>query len=366
MNIVILANADIGLYKFRRELIESLVSDNSVTALIPAGEYTEAIRALGCRVEEFSFDRRGTDPFADIRQLARYKSALKRLRPDAVLTYTVKPNVYGGMACRRLKIPFIANVTGLGTAFENGGVLGLITRRLYKAGLRGASCVFFQNRSNMELFRQKGVCRGKCRLLPGSGVNTEEYAFTPYPGSPGTRFLFVGRLMRDKGIYELLSAVRKLHNADPSVTCDVVGWSEEGEIPGLRQAEEEGAVRFLGRLSDVRPCYRECHCAVLPSYHEGMANVNLEASSCGRPVITTDVPGCRETAEDGVTGFICRAGDEMSLLSAMERFCAMGGEERARMGLEARKKAEREFDRKTVTEAYRQELASCIEHSMGV
>ncbi|MBR6428406.1 MAG: glycosyltransferase family 4 protein [Clostridia bacterium] len=358
MRIVILANADIGLYKFRRELIERLVREHEVTALIPCGEFTQALRGLGLRVEEFEFNRRGTDPLADIRQLMRYKRALKRLAPDAVLTYTVKPNIYGGMAARSLKIPFLANVTGLGTALENGGPLSHITRFLYKRGLRGARRVFFQNRSNMEAFRSLGIFRGECTLLPGSGVNTQEYAFSPYPDGPGTRFLFVGRLMRDKGIYELLEAVQRLHAEDPSVTCDIVGWSEEGEIPGLDEAVRSGAVRMHGRQPGALEYYRACSCAVLPSYHEGMANVNLEASSCGRPVITTDVPGCRETADDGVTGFIIPAGDAEALYKAMRRFSKLSAAERARMGAAAREKAVREFDRAAVVEAYMRELDS--------
>ena len=357
MRIVILTNAGIGLVKFRKELLERLSAEHEVFAVFPEDEFAGEIRSLGCKTIPFDFNRRGMNPAADLGQMSRYVSLLKELPPDVVLTYTIQPNVYGGMACRKAGIPYLANVTGLGTALENGGILGSISSVLYKKGLKKASCVFFQNENNMKTFSDKGIFRGRTRLVPGSGVNLDRYPAEPYPEEDGTtRFLFVGRIMRDKGVSELLTAVRRIHAENETVTLDLVGWCDEDYSDAIREAENEGAVRFRGLQTDVRPFYRDCHCAVLPSYHEGMANVMLEASASGRPVITTNVPGCRETFDEGVTGFGCETGNVESLENAMRRFLALSRDRRVEMGKEARAKMEREFDRDRVIDAYIEEL----------
>ena len=338
MKIVILTNADIGLYKFRKELIEKLCSENEVYIVLPDGEFIENLKALGCIFIQIEFNRRGMNPLADLNQLSRYKKILNEIRPDVVLTYTIKPNVYGGIASRSAGIPFIANVTGLGTTIENGGLLAKISTTLYRIGLSGASCVFFQNKDNQKLFLDRRLVRGRTRVIPGSGVNLESHCYEPYPAEEGTRFLFVGRLMKDKGIEELLSAIRTLHKEDHHITLDIVGWSDEDYSKLLDEAVQEGAVRFHGFQKDVHPFYKACHCAVLPSYHEGTANVMLEASSTGRPVITTRVPGCQETFDEGVTGFGCEVKNTASLQDAMRKFAGLPLEKKVLMGRAARAK----------------------------
>lgn len=359
MKILILSNSDIGIYRFRLELLEALTREHEVFVSVPAGEYSERIRSAGCQVIPCDvLDRRGVNPLRDLRLLRYYREQLRRLAPDAVLTYTIKPNVYGGLAAARCGVPCLANITGLGTAVENGGLLGLISTTLYRHGLRRAACVFFQNENNLETCLKKGICRGRYRLIPGSGVNLTQYAAEPYPDAEdGLRFLFAGRIVLAKGIKEALAAIRKLHAEEPSVTMDVVGWCEETDLAALEQACAEGAVRYHGPQDDMRPYYRACHCMVLPSYHEGTANVLLEASATARPVITTDVPGCRETFEEGVTGFGCPARDAEALYAAMRRFARLSQDRRALMGLAARRRMERSFDRQTVVNIYLEELA---------
>ena len=357
MRIVILANADIGLYKFRKELVEQLCRDNEVFIILPDGEFIEQLKAIGCKFIQFDFNRRGTNPVADMGQVRRYIKLLKELKPDAVLTYTIKPNVYGGIACQVTKVPYIANVTGLGTTIENGGLLGFISTTLYQIGLKGASCVFFQNKGNQKLFIDKGIVKGKTRLIPGSGVNLETHNLEPYPDDKdGIRFLFVGRIMKDKGIEELLAAIKDIHRERKEVVVDIVGWSDEDYTDALKNAEKSGNIHFHGLQSDVHPFYTACHCAVLPSYHEGTANVMLEASSTGRPVITTRVPGCQETFDEGITGFGCEVKDSDSLKQAMLKFLSLSQEKRKEMGLAARAKMEKEYDRKIVLEAYKEEI----------
>lgn len=357
MCIVILTNADIGLYKFRKELVEQLCKSHEVYIVLPNGEYIEKLKELGCKYIGFEFNRRGMNPLDDLKQLNRYKELLKRLKPDVVLTYTIKPNVYGGIACQKLKIPYIANVTGLGTTIENGGLLSLLTTTLYKAGLKKAYCVFFQNKENQKLFVDKNVVNGKTRLIPGSGVNLETHGLEPYPSDEnGIRFLFVGRIMKDKGIEELLSAIKDINSDHKHVVADIVGFCDEDYMDSLKRAEEDGSIIFHGSQADVHPFYKNCHCAVLPSYHEGMANVMLEASATGRPVITTRISGCQETFDEGVTGFGCDVKSADSLKETMLKFISISQAERERMGLAARQKMVREYDRNIVLKAYKEEI----------
>lgn len=357
MRIVILANAGIGLFKFRKELVEKLCKEHEVFIVLPEDEFTESFISLGCNFIKFEFNRRGTNPIADLNQISRYKKVLKDIEPDIVLTYTIKPNIYGGLACQSTHIPYIANVTGLGTTIENGGLMSFISTTLYKIGLKKASCVFFQNKENRKLFEDKKIVKGKTRLIPGSGVNLSTHYYEEYPSTTdGIRFLFVGRLMKDKGIGELFEAIKDIHSERPDVTLDIVGWSDEDYSAPLKEVEEAGAVHYHGLQPDVHPFYANCHCVVLPSYHEGMANVMLEASATGRPVITTKVPGCQETFDEGVTGFGCVVKNKDSLVEAMRRFIALNDSEKANMGKHARSKIEREFDRQIVLDAYETEI----------
>lgn len=357
MRIVILTNADIGLYKFRKELIEQLCKEHEVYIVLPKGEFIESLKQIGCIFIPFEFNRRGTNPVADSVQIKRYVKLLKEFQPNIVLTYTIKPNVYGGIACQITKIPYIANVTGLGTTIENGGLLAKISTMLYRIGLKKAQCVFFQNKNNQLLFTEKGIVKGKTRLIPGSGVNLAMHFLEDYPSDKdGIRFLFVGRIMKDKGIEEILSAIKNIHRSRENVVLDLVGFCDEDYSSSLAEAEKEGVIVNHGIQSDVHPFYKACHCTVLPSYHEGMANVMLEASSTGRPVITTRVSGCQETFEEGITGFGCEAKNEESLVQAMNQFLMLSQEKRKEMGLAAREKMVREYDRNIVIKAYEEEI----------
>lgn len=357
MRIVILTNADIGLYKFRKELVEQLCKSNEVYIVLPDGKLIEQLKKIGCKFIKFDFNRRGMNPFADLNQIKKYMKLLKDIKPDIVLTYTIKPNIYGGIACQIRGIPYIANVTGLGTTIENGGLLRFISTTLYKAGLKKASCVFFQNKDNQKFFLDKKIVKGKTRLIPGSGVNIDTYNLEPYPSDrDGIRFLFVGRIMKDKGIGELLQAIQKIHKINLGVTLDIVGWSDENYSDALKVAEAAGAIRYHGFQLDLHPYYSNCHCVVLPSYHEGTANVMLEASSTGRPVITTRVPGCQETFDEGITGFGCDVKNTESLINAMDHFLSITQEKREQMGKSAREKMIKEYDRKIVLTAYKEEI----------
>ncbi|XCP85326.1 glycosyltransferase family 4 protein [Roseburia hominis] len=358
MKILILANIDMGLYKFRRELLETLVEKHEVYFCVPGGEFVEKIEAIGCKFVSCNvLDRRSTNPIKDLKLVHFYRKTISNIKPDVVLTYTIKPNVYGGLVCGRKGIPYIANVTGLGTTIENGGLLATISISLYKIGLKKANCIFFQNKSNLKLFEDKGIVKGKTRLIPGSGVNLDTYCLEPYPSdSEGIHFLFVGRIMKDKGIEELLQAIHVIHNENKNVVLDIVGWGDEDYSKALEKAEKAGEIVNYGRQNIVHPFYAKCHCIVLPSYHEGMANVLLEASATGRPVIATRIPGCQEAFDENITGYGCEVKSVDSLIEAMRLFLLTTQNQRREMGGAARKKMMREYDRNIVINAYKQEI----------
>jgi len=368
--IVVLSNSGGGLIDFRGEVIAALCKLYNVTICIPkryAVENTiEAFRTMGASVNPFEMERRSMNPFKDLKVLKYYKKLLKQVNPDLVLTYTIKPNIYGGWACQSQHVPYIANITGLGTTIQNGGLFSKLTTSLYKKGLKKASCVFFQNTTNRDILMKKGVVSGKTRVIPGSGVNLDKHPYEEYPvQSFPVRFLFMGRIMKDKGIEELLYAVRKLKDQGYNVSIDIIGNYVEDYKQKILEAEKEGLVHYYGFQTDVNAFIRKAHCIVLPSYHEGMSNVLLEAASSGRPVITTTVPGCKETFEEGITGFGCSPKDGNSLAEAMENFIALSNNQRAEMGRKGRVKIEKEFDRNLVVKAYLEEVNVAIHNTIN-
>lgn len=355
MRILFLEGHDGTFYHFHRELAGTLLKKNyEIFVSAPYGEFTNDIKAMGCEFINSPVKRRAVNPFADFKLFIYYIKLFKKLKPDIVLTYTIKPNVYGGMACRASKIPYIANITGLGTAIENSGILRFIAIMLYKSGLKGAKCVFFQNQQNYNLFIGKKILRdGKARLIPGSGVNLTKHALEPYPDDDSNlRFLFIGRIMRDKGINELLNVFKNINNKN--IFLDIVGGCEEDEyISKLAAAHEINKnIIYHGSQRDVNKFYRNAHCVILPTYHEGMSNVLQEAAAAGRPVIASKIPGCMETFEDGVTGFGCEPKSAESLEHAVKKFLNLSQDERREMGLKGRSKIEREFDRSIVVNTY--------------
>lgn len=354
MRILILANSDIGLYKFRKELIEALLSlKHEVFISLPQGKFVENLVAMGCNYIETKISRHGVNPFADFLLYLKYRSMMKEIKPDIVFTYTIKPNVYGGMACQSCKIPYLANVTGLGTAIQNGGILQKISLLLYKMGLKGAKRVFFQNSENHRFMIEKGIVTSPTTILPGSGVNLEEYAYTDYPSEEnGIHFLFVGRIMKDKGIDELLTAAREIKSIYANVLFDVVGGYDGHYESVIKKSQDEGIIKYHGPQEDVRAYYRACHCVVHPSYHEGMANVLLEGASIGRPLIASNIPGCREIIQDGVNGFLCGPKDEGSLYRGIIKILNTNHVEKANMGRQSRKLVEDKFDRHIIIDQY--------------
>ena len=349
MKVMILANFDVGLYQFRKELIAALLKEHQVLLSLPDGDLIRPLEAMGCEFYDTPLNRRGINPVTDLKLFARYLKLLRKEKPDLVITYTIKPNIYGGIACRLRKIPYAVNITGLGTAFQKQGMLRKLVTFLYRTALKKAKVVFFENSGNMEVLQQERIVSAEqCHLLNGAGVNLEHYAYAPYPKAGTTRFLFVGRVMKEKGIEELFAVMERLHSEGADCCLDVLGGYEENYADTIRCYEEKGWLHYHGYVTDVRPFIEKAHCFVLPSYHEGMANTNLECASMGRPVITSNIPGCTEAVQDGVSGLLCQPKDADSVYEAMKHFLSLPAETRIQMGRAGRAHMEAVFDKKKV------------------
>ena len=350
--ILILTNHSYMLYRFRLELIQELMKSHEVVLSMPFVGHEEDFQALGLRCIETDIDRRGINPATDLRLFHTYQRLLKEEKPDLVITYSIKPNIYGGLACRIAGVPYCANVQGLGTAFQRKGLAQFVTV-LYKLALGKARTVFFENRENAEEFCRRGILSAeKETILPGAGINLERYSYVPYPENKAVHFLYLGRIMKEKGMDELFAAMRRLREKfGAGMVLDIVGFfDDEGYKAQVDQLVAEGIAVYHGFQSDPLPYYTAADCVVLPSYHEGMSNVLLEAAATGRPVITSDIPGCREAVEDGKTGLLCKARDCASLYEQMARMAETSPADRQAMGLAAHEKMVQEFDKHLVVE----------------
>ena len=350
MRILVCANNDVGLYQFRKDLIAEFLKENEIMMSLPDGEWVRPLEKMGCRFMDTPIDRRGINPVTDAKLFLRYWKLLRKEKPDLVITYTIKPNIYGGIACRLLKIPYAVNITGLGTAFQTQGVLRKLVTMLYGMALKKAKVVFFENAGNLQTLVEEGIVKKEqTHLLNGAGVNTGHYAYAPYPKETDvTRFLFVGRVMREKGIDELFSAMRRLYRDGYVCTLDVLGGYEENYAEAMGKYAQEGWLNYHGYQKDVRPFIEKAHCFVLPSWHEGMANTNLECAAMGRPLITSNIHGCKEAVLENVSGLMCEPKNADSLYNAMLRFLQLSRDERVAMGRAGRAHMEAVFDKKKV------------------
>lgn len=357
MRVLIVANADIGLYKFRKELLEELVKNNEVYIALPKGEFYNELVAIGCRYIVTELDRHGTNPLKEFKVVSLYKRIIKEVKPDIVFTYTIKPNVYAGMACASLNVPYVANVTGLGTAVENPGLMQFVTVNLYRFGLKKAQKVFFQNTENRDFMISKGVVKGAYDMLPGSGVNLNNYTVSEYPNSDTVDFVFVSRIMKEKGIDQYLDAAKEIRKRHPETRFHICGFCEQAYEEELQKLNEDGTIIYHGLVKDMAAIYRQMSCTIHPTYYpEGLSNVLLESAASGRPIITTNRSGCREVVDNGINGYVVEEKNSQDLIEKIEMFLAKSIEERKQMGLAGRKKVEKEFNRQIVIDKYLGEM----------
>ena len=349
MKILIVTNHSYMLYRFRTELIQKLMEEHEVVLSMPFVGHEEDFQAMGLRCIPTEVDRRGLNPIKDGKLLCAYHRILREEKPDLVVTYSIKPNIYAGLLCAMKGIPYCANVQGLGTAFQRKS-LAWVATKLYKLALRKAKTVFFENQGNAREFLDRRILsESKITLLSGAGINLNQYTPVPYPGHDSVRFLYLSRIMKEKGIDELFAAMRRLYEKYGSrVQLDLVGFFDDDYEKQLEALAADGIAVFHGFQTDPRPFYANADCVVLPSYHEGMSNVLLEAAAMGRPLITSNIHGCKEAVIEGVNGLLCEPQDTDSLYEAMERFMELSREERIAMGKSGRQHMEAVFDKEKV------------------
>ena len=359
--ILVLANHYNTLRIFRRELLITLSERGyKVVIIIPEcdRENKDILESYGTEVHFIPMERRGLNPIQDICLFNTYVRLLRRFHPDKVITYTVKCNIYGAMACKVMHIPCFVNVTGLGSAFQGQSAVRKLVSFMYKHSLNKAERVFFENAGNRNTLVKNGIVRKeRTVVMHGAGVNLKEFSYQPYPDEKkGIRFLVVGRLMQEKGTDELFDAIRYLCPKYPKIRFIFIGWYEDDYKEKTEALQSLEYIRFDGWQADVRPYYKECHCVVHPSWHEGMSNTLLEGAAVGRPLITNKIHGCMEAVDDGENGYLCEKQNTEDLIHALERFILLPHEKKAAMGLAGRKKMEAEFDKRDVVEKTMKEL----------
>ncbi len=371
--IALLTNNDDDVYCFRKELIEALVAEGyEILISCPDGPKFELMKGIPYIYDNPDIDRRGTNPVKDFVLLMHYRKLFKQYKPSVVLTYTAKPNVYASLAANQLCIPVINNLTGLGSVVNESGAKKAFIMWLFKLAYRKSACMMFQNETNMKVAIDQGMVKGKFRLIPGSGVDTNRYPLQPYPeGGDGKTgepvvFNYVGRVMHDKGVDDYIEAAKRIKKDYPRTEFNMLGFIEPTENhyeQELKDLQEQGIVIYRGSQKDVKPYIARSHATIHPStYGEGMSNVLLESASSGRFLITTNNPGCQETVEDGKTGYIYAGGDVDSLIKVVEKFLAMPNDQRKQFGEKGRKRMEELFSRRIVIEAYKEEIKRILDN----
>lgn len=359
--VLILVNHDIVIYNFRKELVERLLKeDYKVYISSPYGERIDDLVAIGCEFIETKIERHGLNMLKELKLIRTYKKIIKQVKPDVILSYTIKPNIYGAISAKSSGVPVMANITGLGSAVESEGLMQKITVMLYKFAFRKIHTVFFQNEENQQFFIDKNIAMGKHQLIPGSGVNLEHFSSLAYPNERTTEFIFISRIMKEKGIDQYIDAAKYIRGKYPTNTkFHVLGFCEEDYESQLKELEDKGIIIYHGMQRDIRKFLKNTHCTIHPTYYpEGMSNVLLESAASGRPIITTDRSGCREIVDEGSNGFIVEPRNSKDLIEKVELFLELSDEEKKEMGIAGRRKVEKEFDRQIVVESYLREIQS--------
>ncbi len=351
MKILILANSTGGLYRFRKMLLENLKEKgHDIYCVVPPSKsYKEKLQLL-CKVYEVKLNRRGINPFMDAKLFFKYLKIIKEIRPDIVLTYTIKPNIYGGLTCRLKNIPYYANITGLGTGFQKENIIKKFIVKLYRIALKRVKKVFFQNQENKDIFlNEKIIKEEKTCMLNGSGVDLEEFPFVPLPDeSKDINFLFIGRVMKEKGVDELFDAILKIKKEYKNVMFSFIGGMQEDYKEKLKELEEKSLIKYHGIVKNVQDYISAAHCIVLPSYHEGMSNALLEGAAMGRALIASDIHGCKEIISETMNVYLCKVKNKDALYECLKRFIMLSYKKKQEMGIASRKHVEQNFDKREI------------------
>jgi len=362
MKVVLISNTAWSIVNFRGSLIGAMRNKGyDVIAVSPNDEYSSKIVDSGACFISIPMDNKGLNPFKDFLLFLRYFSIFVQEKPMAFLGFTVKPNVYGGLAARILSIPSINNVAGLGTVFIRENWVTRVVEMLYKVGMARSFKVFFQNVDDCDLFVERCIVQREIsEILPGSGVDTVK--FVPHSTTIRTgdsfRFLLFARLLWDKGVGEYIEAARRILKENNNVVFQILGFLDAKNPTAISREQikewnEEGVIQYLGSTADVRPIIAQSDCVVLPSYYrEGTPRSLLEAASMGKPIITTDATGCRDVVDNGINGYICKPRDAEDLMMKMEKMLSLTSDQRIEMGLKGRKKMIEQYDERIVINKY--------------
>ena len=361
--VLIASNSSWNLFNFRYPIIIKLISDNCDVIVCGANdESAKKLIELGCCFININVDSNGKNPLNDFILFFHFIYIFFREKPDVFMSFTIKPNIYGSLAAHIFKIPVINTVTGLGSGFLKDNLLRRLICFLYKISLIKSSAVFFQNADDLNFFVATDLVKKDiCFLVAGSGVNIHKFNYSPISSTNSFKFLFVGRLLRDKGILEYLEASRLLRKKFNGVKFSILGSFYKNNPNSISSEHileyvKDGIVEYYGTTEDVSNYLKEAHCVVLPSYREGIPRVLLEAAAVGRPMIATDVPGCREVVEDAVNGYLCTPKDVIDLSNKMSLMCGNSLLKLNQMGRNARTKIENYFDENQVVETYMRQI----------
>lgn len=369
LHIAMSANEAWNIYNFRRGLVQQFLSHGfKVSILAPKDECSDKLREMGCQIFDIPMSAKGINPIGDGALFLNFLRRYRKLKPDLIINYTIKPNIYGSLAARVALIPSIAVTTGLGYTFINDNLVAKIARQLYKFAFQFPRQIWFLNPDDLEAFTtNRLVDKERTFVLNGEGLNISFFYPQPRQNQDNKfRFLLIARMLWDKGIAEYVSAAKIIKKKYPDAQFQLLGATGAANPSAvsaeqMRAWHEEGLIEYLGTTPDVRPLIAKADCVVLPSYREGVPRTLMEASAMALPIITTNAPGCREVIEDGINGYLCRPRDAVDLAEKMERMITLTSGERVAMGLKGREKVEREFDEKIVIQKYLETIRKIIE-----
>ncbi|ALC89192.1 capsular biosynthesis protein [Bacillus sp. FJAT-18017] len=357
--ILILSNHFITLYNFRKELIAKLIQEgHEVIISMPEAEENSFFSDMGCTIIDTPIDRRGINPIKDIGLVFSYIKIMKKANPDIIFSYTIKPNIYGCLASNLLKKKQVSNITGTGATFLKRNVISTVAKMLYKISLKRSYKVFFQNTGDRDYFVENKMVKNNYSMLPGSGVNLEQYTLCEFPSNNQINFIFIGRIMQLKGIDQYLEAAKRVKASYPNTNFYIAGFIEEERYKAIiDEYHSKGIINYIGFQKDIKSWVKKCHCTILPSHGgEGVPNVLLESAAMGRVCIATKISGSMDVIDDSSSGYLFNTGDAESLTEKVMRFLELNYSAQKQMGLVGRKKVEREFDRNIVINAYLKEV----------
>ncbi len=367
MRIAIVINTSWNIYNFRLGLVKSFIErGDEVIAIAPKDEFSDLLEQEGCAFIPLEMDTKGSNPIKDLFLIHRLYKTYKKAKPDVILQYTIKPNIYGSIAARFLKIPTICNVSGLGTVFLKDNLLSKISQSLYKLAFKFPAKVFFQNDDDKKLFLERRlILAGLTETIPGSGINLEQFPMVPPPHNEPFVFLLISRIISDKGIYKFIDAIKILKEKGIKAKFQLLGAKDPEHKRGISLEEvdtwiQNETIEYLGTTNNVQPYITKADCVVLPSYREGMPRTLLEAGSTGRPIIATDVPGCNHIVEDGYNGFLCKVKNAEDLAAKMSKMMALDKAALEMMGGNSRVKVETTFSEKIIIDKYQETIGSIL------